>query len=421
MMQTLWDSFGWFGLVWVLATAVCVLLLLGYVFVPFLRGANVARGCLVLGVIAVVVGGYRTERVDEIELFTPDVSEVKELDPAKAAELKARASKVRFAEDSKTDALDIAGASRSELETPKGADEPKYAFQKRGKQTRDGGQAVTRPASEAGEDAATQPAKGPALKLAEPNYSMVRRYDHMALSLSTALLWCGVLLLLADFVLRSGRMFAAVVPLGVAARVARAILPSKNGHVWVKRGGLDGHPLGVLAAIRSVQKDGTCLYVGPSEPWSGKSLARVVIPSTASRMPSLVYSGQAKTYTVEFVLESLWHGRACVSTVGRERGALLLGRLVEMVTNKELVSYPGRRMIQVVWDLPEAPDQALLEGLLSCAQKAEIKVLVVSDGGVPSGVKFGEVYEGMPGWDLSATAGERVLMWVDEKVFARGV
>jgi hypothetical protein len=424
MIHKMWEILGLSLGVWAVATAAALLLGLGYLLWPAMRTAWVARGFLLFGVLSVVAGGFRTELVDEVMLHTPEVTQVKEIDPAKAAELKARAAKVRFAEDSKTDALDIAGASKSELDPEKaaaGADEPKYAYQKRGKQNRDAAQAVTRPAGE-GDRPAEEAKPKVIIKLEEPYYSSMRRFDHMALSLSSLLLWGGILLVLADYVLRTRRMFAPVVPFAPVARLTRATLPERNGHVWVARGALDGHPLGVLAAIRAVQKDATSLYVGPAEPWSGRSLARLVIPSTACRLASLTYSGQAGSYPAEYVLESLWHGRACVAVVGRERGQMLLKRLVEMIDNKELMAYPGKTVIQVVWDLPQAPDAALLESLLACAQKAGLQLLVISDAPAPTGggVKFAEVHNTMPSWDLTATPSERALMWIDDKLFARG-
>jgi hypothetical protein len=419
-MQTLWDSFGLVGLVWLVATAGFVLCLLGYLFVPALRTANVARVCLMLAVAGVYLGGCRSEKVDEIVLADPVEKKPEEIDPAKAAELKARASKVRFAEDSKLDSLDIAGASKSELNPDKPeAAEPKYAYQKRGLQSREG-QTIQRPA-ESEEAAASQPAPKPALKLPEQEYSMVRRLDHLALTLASALLWAGVILLFGDYVMRTRKMFAASLPVGMAARLARTIRPELT-HVWVNRASLEGHPLGVLAAIRAVQKDSTCLYVGPAEPWSGRSIPRMVIPSTACRMPSLIFTGKPGTYSQDFVLESLWHGKACVAVVGRENGEKLIRHLLSLIEHKELLAYRGKTLVQVVWDLPEAPEMGLLEALMSASDKAGLSVLIVSEASVPAGLarRFAEVYEQMPEWDLSATAGERALMWIDEKVFARG-
>ncbi len=422
MIQTLWDSFGLVGLAWLMVTAAVGLCLLGYLLVPALRTANVARVGLVMALVGMFLGGYRTAQVDEIALAEPPAAKPEDIDPAKAAELKSRAAKVRFAEDSKLDSLDIAGASKSELEPEKPeTQEPKYAYMKRGVQTRDG-QTIARSVEGNGEDAAaSQPAPKPVVKLAEPFYSTVRRLDHLALSLTGALLWGAVILLLADYVMRTRRMFVPSVPVGAAVRLARVFRPGMR-HAWVNRAGLEGHPLGVLAAIRAVQKDSTCLYIGPGEPWSGRSIARLVIPSTASRMPSLTYTGKPGTYTQEFVLESLWHGRACVAVVGLNNGQKLLGRLLQMVEEKELLAYHGKMLIQVVWDLPELPEAGLLDALMTAADKAGLEVLIVSEAGVPAGLtrRFNEVHEQMPAWDLSATPGERVLMWLDEKVFARG-
>lgn len=225
MIRTLWQCTGLTGAAWLGVTAMAVLCLYAYVMVKPLSVAWTVRALVLLAILSGVLGQYRSDRIDTVQLASAAPSEQDAIDPEKAAELTKRASKVRFAEDDKHDAMDLGGVSASELSpdappgTPgsaPGASAAMPAYLKRGKQVRDAGNEVKRPAGTAAQsqpsDQQEQAAPAPVITLREPDYSNLHWYDAAATNLSAFLFWFGLALLVADYLRRLRKTFTPSVP-----------------------------------------------------------------------------------------------------------------------------------------------------------------------------------------------------------------
>ncbi len=439
MIRTLWECTGVFGAAWLGVTALAVLCLYLYVMVRPLSVAWTVRGFVVLALLAGVLGQYRSDRIDTIQLVSVSPSAEDAIDPEKAAELTRRASRVRFAEDDKHDAMDLGGVSASELspDAPPGTSGGTSggalpAYLKRGKQVRDASNTVQRPgvpgagvAGAAQSSAQSQPSEEdappvPVIKLAEPDYSNAHWYDAAATNLSRALLWLGLALLAADYFRRLRKTFTPSVPWPWAGRLL-ARLNMKLRHAWVSRATLGGHPIGALAAQRSVRKGRACLYVGSTNPWPGEVAPRLLVPSVVHAMPTLSYTGQPDSFPIAYALESLWHSAASLCVIGPEQGQLALRSLVNMVESEQLPDVMDRPRIDVIWDLPQLPEPALLTALLTIAGRADVQLLLITDV-APDATALEQMTDQCdkaPKWDLSPTLSERLMSKIDARLFAR--
>lgn len=435
MIRTLWECTGFFGAAWLGVTVVAALCLYLYVMIRPLSVAWTVRAFVVLSILASVLGTYRSQRIDTIELASANLSVEDAIDPEKAAELTRRASRVRFAEDDKHDAMDLGGVSASELlpdappGTSPGNSAATPAYLKRGKQVRDAGNTVQRPGvggvPGAQSSAQSQPGEDevppvPAIKLSEPDYSNAHWYDAAATNLNRAMLWLGLALLLADYLRRLRKNFTPSVPWPWAGRLL-ARMSRKLRHAWVGRATLAGHPMGVLAAGRSVRKGRACLYVGSTNPWPGDAAPRLLVPSKMHAMPTLVFTGQPGSMPIGYALESLWHAAASLCVIGAEPGQLALRSLVNMVESEQLTEVMDRPRIDVIWDLPESPEPALLSALLSIAGRADVQVLLITNDS-PDAQSLSQMTDRCdkaPAWNLSPTLSERLMSGINARLFAR--
>ena len=298
------------------------------------------------------------------------------------------------------------------------------AYLKRGKQVRDAGNEVKRPAGTAAQsqpsDQQEQAAPAPVITLREPDYSNLHWYDAAATNLSAFLFWFGLALLVADYLRRLRKTFTPSVPWPWAGRWVARLSPALR-HAWVNRATLSGHALGISAAARSVRKGRACLYVGSANPWPSDAAPRLLVPSSVHAMPTLCYSDEPGSFPMTFALESLWHSAASLCVTGPEQGRLALRTLVSMVESEQLPLSANRPRIDVIWDLPGSPEPALLASLLAVAGRADVQVLLITNDAPDAQAleQMTERYDKAPAWDLSPTLSERVMSAIDQRLFVR--
>lgn len=291
---------------------------------------------------------------------------------------------IRFAEDSPTDAKDLAGV---DTKTNKPAykfeaaamdegqgDDPQFAYRRRGKQERVvAGQALTNSLAEAIDPG--QVAEKPVRKMKEPDAIAAKKLGRSNFLLARITFWVLLTLVIVDYLGRFNRTFDYLYPLPLAGPWIDAVWPKQ--HV-VHAPGRRGDQL--RAYLEDVVRKGeTFIYLGPRDLWTANAFPRLRWRQWSVWPMRKLSCRAGDGYDSEFICESAWFARYAVVVANDPGRALRLANdLAEFLSMRYLTRARARRTVHVVWDLDPVPAGVVLEKLAGLAPEVNFKLLVTT-------------------------------------------
>ena len=385
MIGSLYNYFGFVGVASVLLWLAAWALIIAYAV--RWRKMAVGRAVLALAVGAWILAGISSAAVGRIQVDPTKAAAPKAEDPekTKAVEaLKRRAAGIQFAEDSKTDALDLGGAGSSELHAVvgkgAGAEAPVEDYRSRGKQKREVGKS-REDASEGSGNATTEPApvvEESARFLPEVDVNRANKWDRINLSLVRFTLIAAVVLVVIDYFRRFNRAFEPLEPLPLAGAAIDAVFP-KSRVVCLREGAGDGAVKRFLE--RTVKKGETFVYLGPGDPWPEQAtLPRLKWRFGLAKpggLDKLTCGATPEEGGREFALDAAWFNRACVTTTDAAAAEGMFDHVVRSL-NGSRSREAARKTVNLVARLATPPSAATLAGIAQQCRARNVRIVVVS-------------------------------------------
>ncbi len=384
MMGKLYLYFGITGIASILAWAVALGL-----FLYFARqaqrtkfywiGAALAIGGLLLANInSHFIGQIEVDRSAEI---AAGIERQRQLRATLAEDAKSKAANVRFAEDSPTDALDMAGlrnASQLDKYEAAAAEEEKYAYRRRGKQQR-AVSTVTETGMGVVANAPTVDAKQ-ARTMLEPDFINANRLDRFNLLFARFAFWLALALVSFDYLSRFNLTRGHLWPLPISGHYLDNLWP-KHLTTWFRSADGDDWRDYLENVVR---KGENFILCAPTDPWpDAAALPRLTFRDWAwwPRW-KLVCDSADKRHDDEFLFESAWFQRYGVLITDRQRAETALGRFLDLLELRHRTAARARQTVHLVWAFDTPPPATTVEALLKLCPPANIK-LVFTTPGVP--------------------------------------
>lgn len=338
------------------------------------------------------ISSIEVDRIEELaklqaEQPTPAEEEVK----------KPKQPELRFAEETKQDALDLAGkkASTAAPSEPGGSSEKKpgnkhpvssiqnpasssspgrHSYRDRGMQEREEGK--TRKLEEI-EDIKEAEETVSVRTLPEADVVRADRYDRMNLFFARWTPWLALALLLYDYLSRFNRTTGYLAPVPIACRLVDAIFP-KTHVVRV--------PASQASRLRRhltevVRKGETFIYFGDADPWDAPHLHRLWISHYRIgshrlwRLPKLTYDSPETMADSTFILDGVWFGRYCVVLTSQEAARELLDALMDYLRTRRIPRAAARRTVSIAWAFRDPLPADLLAELAFLCRETNFKLL----------------------------------------------
>jgi hypothetical protein len=409
-MIKLFEYFGFIGILsivcWLTAWGLCVLNPRG---LKRTRPWWMAFGLAIVGLILASitfeeVASIVVDRSEELEegmkrqeeLRTQeDAAKETDADDTDASDASHKPAAVRFAEDSPSDAMDLAGVD-TKTNQPSNkfeaaalghgmADDAQYAYRRRGKQERVvAGEAVTN--NLAGSVAPEEVAQKPARKMKEPDAIAAKKLGRTNFLLARLTFWVLLTLVIVDYLGRFNLTFHYLYPLPLAGAWIDAIWPKQHAvHAPGRRGDdLRGHLEDVI------RKGETFIYCGPRDLWTATALPRLRWRQWTLWPMRTLSCQRGDGYDSEFLCESAWFGRYAIVMAGDpDRARRLMADLAGFLSMRYVTRARARRMVHLVWDLDAVPAEPVLEKLAGLAPEVNFKLFVTTPS-APSNM-FGEI------------------------------
>lgn len=400
MIAALWLYFGVVGIASILAWLGAVVLLAAGV-----RRGNRTKLCrmaMVMAVAGLLLAKINSHYVSAIEVdraeeYAKATERQKELRRELDQQRETRAAKIRFAEDTPVDALDMAGVSTSQtavVGVPTDPVDPaKFAYRQRGKQARTvaaGAAATGVVAPETGHSAGPSVKTRQVRQLPERDVIQANRLDRVNLFCARLGFWFALLLLVVDYLVRFNRTFGYLYPLPIA----NSLIDS----VWPKRYTVAASGLALDARRKYLEdvlrKGETFVYFGEADLWPDlRSLPRWRFRQWRAGLRGKVVVGEGRVAVDdEFVFESAWFHRYAFVVVGIAEAARRLVVFTAYLEGRHATRARACRTVHLVWACAVPPDAAVLARLVSLCPETNFKLMVT--GPVPAGVEFEEVAAG---------------------------
>jgi hypothetical protein len=389
MIAKLWQYFGIIGFGSMACWAVAFV-----VFACYPRSKQRTRYywiAAVLALLGLVLANVNSHFVSAIEVdrseeLAKGIERQKQLRAELEADAKSKAAKVRFAEDSATDALDLAGLPTTtnvyELAAQQD-DDAKYAYRKRGKQQRN-------VSTDAQTNVAIVGSVAPEVKanvartMLEADVVNANRCDRINLFLARFCLWLAAILVIWDYLARFNRTLGHLYPLPIAHEYLDSIWPKT--HTVLFR-----HP--APDAVRrylenTVRRGETFLYLGLDPCLACDSLPRFRWRQWQFwQLPKLTVTNQLDD---EFAFEAAWFHRYCVVVPDAARARALLNSLLALLDQRRATRARARKTVHIVWAFPDAPSREARARLNAICPDTNFKFLLTAQA---DGEHFEEVCE----------------------------
>jgi hypothetical protein len=379
MISRLHYYFGIAGILSILGWAVALALLAGW--------ARSARRTLVyatafgVAVVALALANLNSHfigliRVDRSEELAEGIQRQKEA----ARQLRDRAAGIRFAEDSPTDPLDLAGVKADEkkniheMAAMPDEDPDRYAYRQHGRQQRVITEAGTNLVVSAG-DAPLEIVE--ARLMTEPDWINANRLDRLNLFFARFAFWLALGLVVVDYLSRFNRTADHLWPLPLSNRLLDSVWPKKHAVLVAKSG---PRPVRDLLA-NMVRKGETFIYFGPSDPLQSPTAPRLRFHKwSAWPLRNILCGPGPNAHDDEFILESAWFHRYCFTVIGRDRARAMLPQLLDFLRMRHLTRAVSRRTVNLVWDFDEPLPEDFVHTLAALCRETNYKLIVVVSG-----------------------------------------
>lgn len=289
-------------------------------------------------------------------------------------------TRIRFAEDTPYDALDLAGKEPDTIDDgsvyAKAVAEQlarkTYGYRQRGKSKRAEG--TKKGSAELQKLAAENAAEQSARKLPEKDVISANRVDSLNLACARAMVVLTICLVLVDYLSHFNRTFSTVMPLPLAGPWMDAFSPKRHTTL------ITGDSFGVLGDLlsRAFKKGESFIYFGPHDP----------VPETLTRFSpvrrgfrrcvrKLTFDSDHRPGGPDLVLESAWHGRNCVAVYSREHADIFVEYLVWcFLDTRSKTRARARRTMIVVWDFDTPMELGTLQRLAFLCRKTNCKLVL---------------------------------------------
>jgi hypothetical protein len=304
-------------------------------------------------------------------------------------------TRIRFAEDTPYDALDLAGKEPDSVDDgsvyAKAVAEQlarkTYGYQKPGKSKRAEG--TRKGSAELQEMAAENAAKREVRKLPEKDVISANRVDSLNLVCARAMVVLTICLALVDYLSHFNRTFSTVIPLPLAGPWMDAFSPKRHTTL------ITGNSSRALANLlsRAFRKGESFIYFGPNDP-APETLTRFspVCRGFRRHVRKLVFDSDHSPSGPGLVLESAWHGRNCVAIHSREEADIFVEYLVWcFLDTRSKTRARARRTMVVVWDFDTPVELGTLQRLAFLSRKTNCKLVMCCPE--PPGEEVAELFE----------------------------
>ena len=228
------------------------------------------------------------------------------------------------------------------------------AYRQMGKQHRDGGAAAP----------VTPADQKPVRSFRETQLLEANQLDRWNLLSTRGTLLLALLALVADYLARFNRTTGHSYPLPIAGSWLDRLAPKSRT--------LLAGPLDLKAYLETVVRRGeTFLYFAAADPWPAPALPRF---GKFCRLAKLVY-GQPSD--AEFYFNAVWFNRYCV-VIPASDAAVVLAQLQLFLEWHTFTKAAARQTVHVVWDLPAAPPEPLLQNLIALGRETNFKFVLKS-------------------------------------------
>ncbi|MCX5661797.1 MAG: hypothetical protein NTW19_19125 [Planctomycetota bacterium] len=447
MIARFFDYFGFVGtlsiLVWLAAVAVA-----GH-YIVRKRHRYLPRIALGLALAGLLLAQQRSEVISEMQVDrSAELRAQQDKVKAETVEaMKRRAADIHFAEDSSTDALDMAGATTGELKKLGSAGaaasqpsaEEAYAYRKQGKQERVTGKERAREFADPTDPASTQPAGTqpnntfgdrvwPEAQVVEANW-----LDGWNMFLARLVFRALLILAVFDYLRRFSATFDVLLPWPLIHLVTDRVF-RKAPAVFVRSPADSTLPRAFLE--RALHKGETFIYLGAADLWPGEpTLARGLLPQTFGQIDKLVFeaapeksiAGNAEASPATppatlpdpaFVYNAVWFARACVVVVQPASVEAMLAHIVARLVNYPRQHAPADQTVNLVWNAGPLPSADVIRRVASLAGERNFRLMVFSPDALPSNLAgvFREVYDNPAKVPFSVPRAEKYMPKVDRGV-----
>lgn len=285
-------------------------------------------------------------------------------------------AQIRFAEDDRSDFMDMAGLDEADRKYIESIDEtvtPAWKQQKRQRsaaQADDGsleGQLDTTEKAGGLDSGELEQKEEKAIMLPENVVMLANRLDGLNLKMIRWLLLTGVLVVVVDYLQRVNRVEEAYLPLPLPSALANNLsplpvltsIPPSARRAWVDE----------LAWL--VRRGDTFIFLT-----TDTSLA-ASIPDQMPRLPRgrclfdvLHVQANDPLITDEFIFDGLWYNRAAFVIDSAIRAESLLTGFYELLSARRQTRARVRQTVHIVWDLDASPGDMLHEEIIRLAGAA---------------------------------------------------
>ena len=229
------------------------------------------------------------------------------------------------------------------------------AYMQMGKQHRDGGSAAP---------AVTPAEQKPVRTYQEAQLLEANQLDRWNLLITRGTLLLALLGLVADYLARFNRTTGNSYPLPIAGPWLDRLAPKSR---TLLAGQLD-----LKAYLETAVRRGeTFLYFGAADPWPAPALPRL---GKYWPLAKLVYGKPADG---EFYFNAVWFNRYCIVIPAGDALAVL-PQLQLFLEWRTFTKAAARQTVHVVWDLPTAPPEPLLQNLIALCGETNFRFVLKS-------------------------------------------
>ncbi len=336
-----------------------------------------------LGIVGWLLARVASDRVSSIE-----VDRTEELEAARLYQKRLREEmegfafqRVRFAEDTESDRLDVAGLKKEELAALTGAVEksegPVPAYMADGKQQRTAGKKKQVSAA----SLASKDDSAAGLKMKERDVLAANRLDRYNLLVSNIVLLASLCAVGWDYARRFNRTIGGSMPLPLSSKWLQAISPPARTVLWRAPD---------MRQIRSyletvVLRGETFAWYGNS-PWEGslpQSLPRVVFRSFRfGSCPVLVFGAADVPLEAEFFFDAVWFNRYAVVVTDPSEGQTMLEKWLDLCKSRRTKRARAGKMVHIIWGFDEPLPHDILSGMANMAESLNFKLVVTTPAAV---------------------------------------